>query len=251
MEQTTDTHERQDSTKKKVLLGIALVALVALAAAGGVLAWITAQDVKTNTFVIGEGLVTPGELPDGSINTASTYIVEPSWDDSKEHSITAGSEAPKDPMIGLDDTSQSPAYVFAYIDNNICEDVYFELSDEWAPIDGCVQAYTSTVDNRGESYNPTAYRAYTEGLFVWLGGSGNANTPYTLDPIAKYATSSIYTDPVFSSIKCKAGSTLLPESGECSVDVNAFLVGRTSSEEYMDYSTAKSLAISWAAGFTD
>lgn len=167
-----DTMDSKQTGRKRTGLVVAL-ALCCLLAVGGVFAWFSAQDSKTNTFVQGNGVTEPEKKPDpnnpqqgGDANNSDLdkWLVETNWKDNS--AIAADSIVAKNPNVGIGKDSKD-AYVFLEVENNLGDGSYFVLGDNWAPVTGKVAKFDGATFPEGK-----ANRCYTGGLFVYTGKGG-------------------------------------------------------------------------------
>lgn len=87
--------------KKSILLAATAVMLVAAMSIGGMLAYFTDTDTKTNTFTVGNVDIT---------------LEEPKWDADVEHVLMPGTTFAKDPTVK--NVGSESAYMFLTIDLN-------------------------------------------------------------------------------------------------------------------------------------
>lgn len=145
-----------------VCLALALVASAVL----GTIAYMTAQDSKTNTFTVGS-FNKPTD-PDHPDQTLDSYLIEPSWvEDSK---LVPGGSVAKDPKVGIGAGSED-AYIYVYVDNKTLTDankklVTFTLNEGW----------TAVADHAVAGDTPNTY---VSGLFKYntklTGGKWTSN----------------------------------------------------------------------------
>ncbi len=129
-------------TKSKSLL-IACLALVLIASAVfGTIAYMTAQDSKINTFMVGS-FNKPVDLGNPDAGKLDGYILEKKWDATDEHKLIPGSSVDKDPKVGIGAGSEE-AWVYVYVKNAVLKDtvtdkyVTFKLNDTWEAVEGQV-----------------------------------------------------------------------------------------------------------------
>ena len=186
-------------SKKKSLLVLLLACLMVFGTVLGTVAWLTATDVKVNTFTVGdidepeEGTIDPVN-PDGpeDPDQPNVYdekvdgnIFEPYWkEDSK---LVPGNSIAKDPYVGIGADSE-PSYVYLNVANNFGKIVYFEISDKWTALDG------TSVVKISEGGELKTY--YTGGTFRY----NEILTPADADGDGK--VDDVWTTaPLFSSVK--------------------------------------------------
>lgn len=224
------TAKTRSSNKRKTVLIAALAACLILAVGGGVLAWFSAQDSVTNTFVQGGGITEPETKPDpndpeqgggGNVDSTDGYIIEDKWVDNS--SILPDSIVPKNPNVGIGKDSTA-AYVFVEVENKLGAGSYFILNKNWKPVSGkCTE------------YSAGGQGAYESGLFVYTGANaagsadsaGDIGAMKLLGP-ASGAVTDVYTGEVFSKIytshdfKFSRGGT---------IKVKSFLAGASNDKE--------------------
>ena len=185
------SRSRTRSSKKKTVTIAVLVACLLLAAIGGTIAWLTAQDSLTNQFAVGDfddPTTEPGDpetpIDPGNPNL-SGHLYEPHWN-AENNKITPGTTLAKDPYVGIGDGSEN-AIVYVYIRNSAKnpQSIYFKLNRGWEAVAGYVDEAT---DLKKDPTNPgyedgTTY--YTGGLFKYenvLAASEN-NDEWTGNPV--------------------------------------------------------------------
>ena len=159
-----------------VCLALALVASAVL----GTIAYMTAQDSKTNTFTVGS-FNKPTTGPDGSQLEEAAYLVEPSWvEDSK---LVPGGSVAKDPKVGIGAGSED-AYIYVYVDNKTLTDankklVTFTLNEGWTAVaDHAVagDAPNTYVSGLFKYNTKLTAGSWTSNVFAKVDVSANANT---------------------------------------------------------------------------
>lgn len=242
------TAKTRSSNKKKAVLITALAACLVLAVGGGVLAWFSAQDSVTNTFVQGNGIKDPDKEPDPNDPTKPDadgskdpdgFITETEWVDSS--SITPNSIVDKNPNIGLGKDSAS-AYVFAEVENNLGEGTYFILGDNWMAVEATPYTGTEFAANLTELQKA---RAYKSGLFVYTDGGTNG---------AAQLNASTYTGELFRDVYINSAYQWPGEdtpAANSNMLVKAYLVAKSNNNENLaaKYETEiLPAAKAWAAG---
>lgn len=209
---------RKNKTTKTIAV---IVACLMLAAVGGTIAWMTAQDDLTNQFLVGDFTnpdtdPTDPDDPDkplpGDDTKVSGHLYEPSWvADSK---LLPGSTIAKDPMVGIGDGSED-AYVYLYVKNNAPkqDNIYFELNNEWEPVENYAQV--ADVKEVDPAYD-TAKTFYKSGLFKYRSVLEGAETENS------------WTTKAFTNVYVKAsadteGLVATGEEGKTSLEVTALL----------------------------
>lgn len=167
--------ENRQQNRKRTGLLVALALCCILAVGGGVMAWFSAQDSKTNTFTKGEGITEPEMKPNPDtptdpgkepVDETDGNIVETEWNNNSP--LTPGSIIPKNPNMGIGKNSK-PAYVFAMVENNLPDSAYFVLGNGWKPVEGYFDEYAGPKNAAIEQSAET----YKNGLFVYVGdGTG-------------------------------------------------------------------------------
>ncbi len=161
--------QTQKRNGKKAAVLAALALLLVACVAMGTMAWLTATDELTNTFVVGDFTkpTVPDDHPDPqpgqddnqnpNISTDG-YLIEPSWDTSEEHKLVPGASILKDPYVGIGKGSED-AVVYVYVENPFENDsVYFVLNT----------TFWKAVDGKATSVSGGPANAYTEGLFEYI-----------------------------------------------------------------------------------
>lgn len=178
--------------KKKSIAVAAILAVVLLI--GGLLAYFTDTDTKTNVFILGDNV--------------EISLSETEWEDANGEGIHPGANIAKNPII-KNDSSTTPAYVFAevivpcYDSNNdgTADDALFTLDtigSGWILID------TSAVDTTAKTIT-----------YVYAYGSSS-----TMTSLAANAS----TSAVFSSVTLKSTLTAAQKAtaGTTNIVVNAY-----------------------------
>lgn len=99
---------------KKKLVGVAIV-LALILLIGGMIAYFTDKDTKTNVFTLGDNI--------------EISLVEDNWNATNATGIHPGAKVAKDPVVKNDSTT-TPAYVFlevvmpCYVDNDTQKPLY-------------------------------------------------------------------------------------------------------------------------------
>lgn len=218
------------TNKKKMALAGALILVMVVSAIGGTLAYLTDSSHLDNVFLVGAFTQPtdpkpnpdpPGPDPDDpdpkpvdprDFGDPDGFIFEPYWNlnglDSynkegggtalgDKHRLGAGTATTKDPYIGIGKESES-GYVLACVTNPMGDNVYFTLSEGWAPVTGCVREVDTTAAGKGAPANvASGTKFYSKGLFKWVG----ANADKSLKALTPDGTADVWTDtPVFSYV---------------------------------------------------
>lgn len=158
-----------------VCLALALVASAML----GTIAYMTAQDSKTNTFTVGSfNKPTDPKNPD---QTLDSYLIEPSWVENSK--LVPGGSVDKDPKVGIGAGSED-GYIYVYVDNKTLTDaskklVTFTLNEDWTAVaDHAVAGNTANTYVSGLfKYNTKLTGGkWTSNVFKKVDVSANANT---------------------------------------------------------------------------
>lgn len=248
--------DSKQTARKRTGLVVAL-ALCCLFAVGGVFAWFSTQDSKTNTFVQGDGVMEPEKKPDptkpeggGEGGTEDKkpddkYITETEWND--DSAITQGAIVPKNPNVGIGKTSKD-AYVFMEVENNLGANAYFVLGSNWAPVAGKATAYNDDEYDVTISADKRT-RCYTSGLFVYVGDSeavdegGMAMLKH--DPnLAK----DMYTGEAFNKVYANSNFTLDENK---TIEVKAYMAAASANDENMDSQNVKNEIIAKAKAWSE
>lgn len=232
--------EERQSNRRRTGMVVALALCCILAVGGGVFAWFSAQDSKTNTFVQGNGITEPEVKPDPDKPTdpgtsptdpdTDGNIVETEWNDNSP--LTPNAITPKNPNMGIGGQSM-PAYVFAMVENTLPADAYFVLGTGWKPVDGYATEYSGP---KNPAIATTQAKTYKSGLFVYVGDGGSdwAMLAPTTDPTGNKANytgelfDKIYTTSTFDVTHIKADAN--------SIKVSAYFAAASGDSEYMDQS---------------
>lgn len=158
-----------------VCLALALVASAVL----GTIAYMTAQDSKTNTFTVGS-FNKPTD-PDHPEQTLDSYLIEPSW--AEKSKLVPGGSVAKDPKVGIGAGSED-AYIYVYVDNKTLTDankklVTFTLDEDWTAVaDHAVagDAPNTYVSGLFKYNTKLTGGNWTSNVFTKVDVSANANT---------------------------------------------------------------------------
>lgn len=218
--------DSKQTGRKRTGLVVAL-ALCCLLAVGGVFAWFSAQDSKTNTFVQGDGVTEPEKKPDpnkpqqgGSDNNEALdkWLVETNWKDNS--AIAADSIVAKNPNVGIGKDSKD-AYVFLEIENNLGDGSYFVLGDNWAPVKGKADKFNGATFPEGK-----ADRCYKGGLFVYVGDSKGADES-AMAMLVHNAGNDVYTGEAFDKIYTTKDYNFTSNT----INVKAYLAAASADED--------------------
>ncbi len=243
--------EQKQSNRRKTGLVAALLLCCVLAVGAGVMAWFSVTTSKTNNFVEGKGITEPDKKPDpdnpeqggGDDNEqADAWLIETNWKD--DSAITAGSIVPKNPNVGIGKRSQD-AYVFVEVENNLGENAYFAIGDNWAPVTGKADEYVGQAD---ATLTGKKGRLYTGGLFVYVGPDGNQSGTATEADMAMLqhdadGLKDKYTDELFDKVYAN-NDFVLTESK--TIEVKAYLVAASANGEKIDTDEVITKAKDWA-----
>lgn len=223
-----DTMDSKQTGRKRTGLVVAL-ALCCLLAVGGVFAWFSAQDSKTNTFVQGNDVTEPqkkpdpnnpqqgGEDPNGALDK---WLIETNWKDNS--AIAADSIVAKNPNVGIGKDSKD-AYVFLEVENNLGDGSYFVLGDNWAPVEGKVDKFNGATFPEGK-----ADRCYKGGLFVYVGDSKGADES-AMAMLVHNADNDVYTGEAFDKIYTTKDYAFAGSSN--TIEVKAYLAAASADED--------------------
>lgn len=223
-----DTMDSKQTGRKRTGLVVAL-ALCCLLAVGGVFAWFSAQDSKTNTFVQGDGVTEPEKKPDpnkpqqgGSDNNEALdkWLIETNWKDNS--AIAADSIVAKNPNVGIGKDSKD-AYVFLEVENNLGDGSYFVLGDNWAPVKGKADKFNGATFPEGK-----ADRCYKGGLFVYVGDSKGADES-AMEMLVHNVGNDVYTGEAFDKIYTTKDYTFAGSSN--TIKVKAYLAAASADED--------------------
>ena len=158
-----------------VCLALALVASAVL----GTIAYMTAQDSKTNTFTVGS-FNKPTD-PDHPDQTLDSYLIEKNWVENSK--LVPGGSVAKDPKVGIGAGSED-AYIYVYVDNKTLTDankklVTFTLNEGWTAVaDHAVagDAPNTYVSGLFKYNTKLTAGSWTSNVFAKVDVSANANT---------------------------------------------------------------------------
>ena len=139
------------NAKKIVTAGLALVMVAGISMAG-TLAYMTANDSKTNVFTVGNIGVT---------------LTEPDWEDA-EHKIYPGATLDKDPTVTVAENSED-CWVYVGVKNNLPASIADKMtiqgeSSQWTKLEG-VTGYTIYKYNSVVSGGTTLPDVFTDLYF--------------------------------------------------------------------------------------
>lgn len=204
-----------------VCLALALVASAVL----GTIAYMTAQDSKTNTFTVGSfNKPTDPENPDAG--ELGGYILEKKWDAATEHKLVPGSSLDKDPKVGIGKNSEE-AWVYVYVKNAVLKDsvagkyVTFTLNSGWEAVTGKVVEGDATG-------------TYVSGLFKFKTTIGTDNDH-------------LWTDTVFDKVNVSADANTGDFADSPAMTVYAFIHQAKDGNGNIDTTTIENAAKTWAA----
>lgn len=173
-------------TKTRSILTVCLALALVASAVLGTIAYMTAQDSKTNTFTVGSfNKPTDPENPDAG--ELSGYILEKKWDAATEHKLVPGSSIDKDPKVGIGENSEE-AWVYVYVENAVLKDsvtgkyVTFTLNSGWEAVAGKVVegdttgTYVSGLFKFKTTIGADKDHLWTDTVFDKVDVSANANT---------------------------------------------------------------------------
>ena len=221
-----DTMDSKQTGRKRTGLVVAL-ALCCLLAVGGVFAWFSAQDSKTNTFVQGDGVTEPQKKPDPNNpqqggeepnEALDKWLIETNWKDNS--AIAADSIVAKNPNVGIGKDSKD-AYVFLEVENNLGDGSYFVLGDNWAPVKGKADKYNGATFPEGK-----ADRCYKGGLFVYVGDSKGADES-AMEMLVHNASNDVYTGEAFDKIYTTKDYNFTSNT----INVKAYLAAASADED--------------------
>ena len=197
-----------------VCLALALVASAVL----GTIAYMTAQDSKTNTFTVGS-FNKPTD-PDHPDQTLDSYLIEKNWVENSK--LVPGGSVAKDPKVGIGAGSED-AYIYVYVDNKTLTDankklVTFTLNEGW----------TAVADHAVAGDAPNTY---VSGLFKY-------NTKLTAGS---------WTSNVFAKVDVSANANTTDFAAKPQMTVYAYIHQATDGAGADLAATANTAAIAWSA----
>lgn len=230
---------RTEGAKKRTGLVVALVLCIALAAAGGVMAWYSSQSSITNTFKTGDinppttdptnpdkplkPEVDPDPEHNGHKGQVSGNIVENMWIPGSV--IVAGSEVAKNPNVGIAPGSDD-AYVFVYVNNKLGTGTSFTIEQNWKAVDGYATAGTGA-------------NVYTGGLFMYTTDGTNPTLLDAQDEGGK----DVYTGELFKTVKAAPDAVIKKEP---EMIVSCYMMAKTNAAEDFGATNALEEAKAWA-----
>lgn len=233
-----------EKTNNKKRYGVIALVLVAILAAGvGTWAWLSAQDTKVNEFTVGS-ISKPEVKPDpdrpnkpGTDPTNPSvdgYLFETKW--VKDSKMIPDTDIKKNPNVGIGKDSDS-SYVFIYVknaivktnaENALAKTPYFEISNNWKPVDGQV-----TTNAEGK---------YVSGLFMYT--AGGTGVPVQLSPTDGKAA---YTGELFSTVHIPADMNSTDVVTNPAMTVSCYIFGADQKGDKEDAAAnAVEQAIAWA-----
>lgn len=240
--------DSKQTGRKRTGLVVAL-ALCCILAVGGVYAWFSAQDSKTNTFVQGNGVTEPEKKPDPNKpqqggkdpnEDLDKWLIETNWKDSS--AIAADSIVAKNPNVGIGKDSKD-AYVFLEVENNLGTGSYFVLGDNWAP-----------VTDKATKFNGATFpadktdRCYTGGLFVYVGDSRGTDEG-AMAMLVHNAGNDVYTGEAFDKIYTTKNYKFADSDN--TIKVKAYLAAASAEGEDMTSQTVKDEIVAKAKSWAD
>ncbi len=241
--------DSKQTGRKRTGLVVALT-LCCILAAGGVFAWFSAQDSKTNTFVQGNGVTEPDKKPDPTDpetggkddnEALDKWLVETNW--KPNSAITADSVIPKNPNVGIGKDSRD-AYVFLEVENNLGTGTYFVLGDNWAPVMGKATKFEGATFPDGK-----ADRCYTGGLFVYTGKGGASEADMKMLARDVNGQKDKYTGEAFDKIYTTKGYKFADSNN--TIKVKAYLAAASAEGEDMTSQTVKDEIVAKAKSWAD
>ena len=172
-------------SKTRSILTVCLALALVAAAVLGTIAYMTAQDSKTNTFTVGSF-----NKPTDPENhqTLDSYLLEKNWVENSK--LVPGGSVAKDPKVGIGAGSED-AYIYVYVDNKTLTEaskklVTFTLNKDW----------TAVTDHAVAGDDPNTY---VSGLFKYntklTGGNWTSNVFTKVDVSANANTTDFAANP--------------------------------------------------------
>lgn len=230
--------DSKQTGRKRTGLVVAL-ALCCILAVGGVFAWFSATDTKTNTFIQGGGVTEPEKKPDPTDpeqgqdpntgtdnNKDDQWIIETEWNENS--GITADSIVAKNPNVGIGKDSKD-AYVFLEVENSLGTNAYFVLGDNWAPVNGEAVEYSSDFDVTIAQDKQN--RCYTSGLFVYIGDDGVGSSEADMAMLVNGSDRDKYTGEAFDKIYTNKDFGL--GAGK-TIEIKTYLAAKSHKDENMN-----------------
>lgn len=209
-------------SKKRSILTVCLALALVASAVLGTIAYMTAQDSKTNTFTVGS-FNKPTD-PD-THKQLDSYLLEPNWKENSK--LVPGGSVAKDPKVGIGAGSED-AYIYVYVDNKTLTDankklVTFTLGDGWTAVAGHAVAGAGDVAN-----------TYVSGLFKY-------NTKLTGDK---------WTSNVFTKVDVSENANTTDFAAKPQMTVYAYIHQATDGAGIDLEATANTAAITWSENLT-
>ena len=213
-------------SKKRSILTVCLALALIASAVLGTIAYMTAQDSKTNTFTVGSfNKPVDPEKPDAG--KLDGYLLEKQWDAVTEHKLIPGGSVAKDPKVGIGAGSEE-AWVYVYVKNAVLKDtvtgkyVTFKLNGTWEAVEG--QVVEGDVNG-----------TYVSGLFKYK-------------TIIGADESTLWTTTVFDAVDVSASADTDNFAAEPEMTVYAFIHQAKDGNSNIDNTTIENAAKTWAAG---
>ena len=208
-------------SKTRSILTVCLALALLASAVLGTIAYMTAQDSKTNTFTVGS-FNKPTD-PDHPDQTLESYLIEKNWVENSK--LVPGGSVAKDPKVGIGAGSED-AYIYVYVDNKTLTDtnkklVTFTLDEGWTAVEGHAVA--------GDAPN-----TYVSGLFKY-------NTKLT---------GGSWTSNVFAKVDVSANANTTDFAAKPQMNVYAYIHQAADGAGVDLADTANTAAIAWSANPT-
>ena len=179
--------------KKKQTI-IAAVVLMLVLLVGGLIAYFTDTETKTNVFTIGK---------------VKIDLTEPNWDPDDAEDLMPNAVVPKDPIVtndGTDEGSTSPAYVFVKV-----EVPCYTTSATATPANTTAELFTFTPNSGWTQLSHTMCASSSaKSEYVFYYGTNGSLTPLAVDA----TTPAVFNNVTLANID---GSETMPASIEMPV----------------------------------
>ena len=207
-------------SKKRSILTVCLALALVASAVLGTIAYMTAQDSKTNTFTVGS-FNKPTD-PD-THKQLDSYLLEPSWKENSK--LVPGGSVAKDPKVGIGAGSEE-AWVYVYVKNAVLKDtvtgkyVTFKLNSTWEAVEG--QVVKDDVDG-----------TYVSGLFKYKTTIGADER-------------TLWTNTVFDTVDVSADANTTDFAENPQMTVYAFIHQAKDGNGVINTDTIQQAAIAWS-----
>ncbi len=148
--------------KNALLLALCAVLLVGATIAGTV-AYLTSQDVVTNTFTVGNVTI---ELKEKEMNPETGELVKDGGlvDAIEEIKIVPNRTISKQPVVIVNDGSED-CWLFVKVEGELLEGGFFAVNENWEAVDGQTNWYRYTANEGRAVANAEGYQVFNSFTF--------------------------------------------------------------------------------------